>query len=202
MRRVRTPQPRGQKWFTFLHNHTAALWSCDFLQVTDLFFRPLFAFFLVELMSRRVIHVGVTRSPSDPWVAQQLRAATPYGQTPKSLICDNDNKFGSCFARVATTSALEILNTPSHAPRANAICERFAQECMTRMPRPPVDPPWEAARAACSMGRSPTSIGHGRIKGSGNSFQNRLVDLFHQTMTVVKSSPSRSWVDYTTTIEK
>jgi hypothetical protein len=29
MRRVRTPQPRGQKWSTFLHNHAAAIWSCD-----------------------------------------------------------------------------------------------------------------------------------------------------------------------------
>ena len=155
-----------------------------------------------SLKTRRVIHVGVTRSPSDPWVTQQLREATPFGQTPKYLICDNDSKFGPCFARVATTSAIEILNTPYHAPRANAICERFAQECTTRMPRPPVDPPGEAAPAGAKSRMSPTSIGHGRIKGSGNSFQNRLVNLFHQTMTAVKSSPSRSWADYTTTIEK
>jgi putative transposase len=89
------------------------------LQVTDLFFRPLFAFFIIELKSRRVIHVNVTRSPTDPWVAQQLREATPYGQTPKYLIRDNDRKFGPNFARVAT---------------ANAVCERFLgsvrRECL------------------------------------------------------------------------
>src|SRR5256886_17500796 len=45
MRTVRTHQPRGQKWSTFLRNHAANIWACDFLQVTDLFFRPLFAFF-------------------------------------------------------------------------------------------------------------------------------------------------------------
>jgi putative transposase len=72
-----------------------------------------------------VVHVGVTRSPTDAWVAQQLREATPYGQAPKYLICDNDSKFGPCFARVATTRAIEILKTPYRAPRANAICERF-----------------------------------------------------------------------------
>jgi len=77
MRNVHTQQPRGQKWSTFLHNHAAQIWACDFLQVTDLFFRPLFAFFIVELKSRRVIHVGVTRFPTDAWVAQQLREATP-----------------------------------------------------------------------------------------------------------------------------
>src|SRR5256886_529375 len=137
MRNVRTPQPRGQRWATFLHNHSAQIWACDFLQVTDLFFRPLFAFFIIELKSRKVIHVGVTRSPSDPWVAQQLREATPYGQVPKYLIRDNDSNFGPNFARVATTSAIEILKTPYHAPQANAICERFLrsvrQECLDHL---------------------------------------------------------------------
>src|SRR5215471_14831575 len=93
--------------------------------VADLFFRPLFAFFIIELKTRKVIHVGVTRLPTDPWVAQQLREATPYGQAPRYLICDNDRKFGPCFARVAATSGIEILKTPYHAPRANAFCERF-----------------------------------------------------------------------------
>ncbi|HEY6285984.1 MAG TPA: integrase core domain-containing protein [Ktedonobacteraceae bacterium] len=137
MRTIRIPQPRGQRWATFLHNHAAQIWACDFLQVTDLFFRPLFVFVIIELKFRRVIHVGVTRSPTDPWVAQQLREATPYGQAPKYLICDHDSKFGSCFARVATTSAIELLRTAYHAPRANAICERFLrsvrQECLDHL---------------------------------------------------------------------
>ncbi len=137
MRTARTHQPRGQTWTTFLRTHAAQIWACDFLQVTDLFFRSLFAFFLIELKSRKVIHVGVTGSPTDAWVAQQLREATPYGQVPKYLIRDNDGKFGSCFARVATTSAIEILTTPVHAPRANAICERFLrsvrQECLDHL---------------------------------------------------------------------
>ena len=41
MRPIRTQQPGGQKWATFLRNHAADIWACDFLQVTDLFFRPL-----------------------------------------------------------------------------------------------------------------------------------------------------------------
>jgi hypothetical protein len=82
------------------------------LQVTDLFFRPLFAFFIIEQKSRKVIHVNVTRAPTDPWVAQQLREATPYGQAPKYLIRNNDKKFGKHFARVATTSGIKVLRTP------------------------------------------------------------------------------------------
>jgi putative transposase len=137
MRSVRLQQPRGQKWSTFLRNHAGHIWACDFLQVSDLFFRPLFAFFLIELKTRRVIHVGVTRSTSDAWVAQQLREATPYGQAPKYLIRDRDSKFGPGFARVAATSGIKILKTPYHAPRANAVCERFLrsvrQECLDHL---------------------------------------------------------------------
>jgi hypothetical protein len=110
------------------------MWACDFLQVTDFFFRSLFAFFLIELKSRKVVQVGVTRSPTDAWTAQQLRKATPYEHTPKYLIPDNDSKFGLCFARVAATSGIKVLKTANHAPRANAICERFLgsvrRECL------------------------------------------------------------------------
>jgi putative transposase len=137
MRHIRAQQPRGQRWATFMHSHAAQIWACDFLQVTDLFFRPLFTFFVTLLHSRKVVHVGITRSPTDAWVAQQLREATPYGHAPKYLIRDNDSKFGSCFARVATTSGIKLLKTPVHAPRANAICERFLrsvrQECLDHL---------------------------------------------------------------------
>jgi putative transposase len=70
MRTVRTTRPRGQTWSTFLQTHAQQIWACDFLPVTDLFFRSLFAFFIIELHSRKVIHVGVTRSPTDAWTAR------------------------------------------------------------------------------------------------------------------------------------
>jgi putative transposase len=134
LRPIRRNRPGGQNWKTFLRNHAAEMWACDFLQVTDLFFRPLFAFFLIELKSRKVIHVNVTRSPTDLWVAQQLREATPYGQTPTYLIRDTDRKFGPNFARVAATSGIKVLRTPYRTPRANAVCERFLgsvrRECL------------------------------------------------------------------------
>jgi putative transposase len=45
MKQVRPKRARGQTWKTFLRTHAAEIWACDFLPVTDLFFRPLFAFF-------------------------------------------------------------------------------------------------------------------------------------------------------------
>jgi putative transposase len=66
-----------------------------------------------------------------------LREATAYGERPKYLLRDNDGKFGTNFASVAHTSHIEILRTPYHAPRANAICERFLgsvrRECLDHL---------------------------------------------------------------------
>ena len=59
------------------------------------------------------------------------------GHAPKYLIRDNDSKFGSCFAQVATTSGIKLLTTPVPAPSSNAICERFLrsvrQECLDHL---------------------------------------------------------------------
>ena len=105
--------------------------------MTDLFFRSLFAFCIIELKSRKVLHVGVTRHLTDAWVAQQLREATPFGMTPRFLIRDNDNTFGPLFARVASGSGIKALKTPYHAPKANACCERFLgsvrRECLAHL---------------------------------------------------------------------
>jgi hypothetical protein len=49
-----------------------------------------------------------------------IREATAYGVGPKYLIRDNDSKFGVGFARLATTSRIEMLTTPYHAPRENS----------------------------------------------------------------------------------
>ena len=127
----------GQTWATFLRNHGKDIWAADFLPVTDLLFRQVYAFFVIEIASRRVVHVGVTRHPTDAWVAQQLREATPFGQHPKHLIVDNDSKYGRVFARVAQTTGIDLVRTAYRAPKENAICERFLgsvrRECLDHL---------------------------------------------------------------------
>jgi transposase InsO family protein len=113
-----------------------------------------------------VIHVGVTRSPTDAWTAQQLREATPYGQSPKYLIRDRDSKFGPSFARVAATSGIKLLKTPYHAPRANAICERFMgsvrHECLDHLLiLPRIAQRAEGNLESCSRSESACRAGHG-----------------------------------------
>jgi hypothetical protein len=65
---------------------------------------------------------------------QQLREATPFGESPRFLIRDNADKLGDAFARVADGSGTEVLTTPYQAPKANSVCERFLggvrRECL------------------------------------------------------------------------
>jgi putative transposase len=107
---------------------------CDFVPVVDICFRQHVAFFIAHLASRCIVHVGVTDSPTDAWVAQQLREATPFDEAPKYLVRDNDSKFGTYLNAVATGTGIKQLKTPVQAPDANAVIERFIgsvrRECL------------------------------------------------------------------------
>src|SRR4051812_12043060 len=87
--------------------------------------------------SRRVVHFGVTRHPSQFWVAQQLREATADGHGPRFILRDNDSKYGSAFDVTARATGIEVLRTPIKAPRANAIVERYIgsvrRECLNHL---------------------------------------------------------------------
>lgn len=85
----------------------------DFLQAYGVFFRTLFVFVIIELRSRRVVHFGVTKHPTDRWI-QQLREATPFGEGLRFLIRDNDRKYDPSFDRVA--ARIDVLKTPYKAP--------------------------------------------------------------------------------------
>ncbi len=133
MRRARPPSPRrGQSWSTFLRNHT--IWACDFLQTYDVWFRPVFAFFIVDVNARRVVQVAVRRAPTRQWTAQLLRNATPFGQGPRFLIRDRDDKFGPVFDRVAKGAGTSVVRTAVEAPLMNSLCERFPRERAPRVP--------------------------------------------------------------------
>jgi putative transposase len=134
IRDIHKPHRSGQSWSTFVRNHAHKIWACDFLQTYDVLFRAIFIFFIIELHSRRVVHVGVTRFPTDTWVAQQLREATAFGAQPKYLIRDNDGKYGIQFSKVAAVTGIEQVKTAIAAPKMNAVAERFIgsvrRECL------------------------------------------------------------------------
>ncbi len=50
---------------TFLKTHGQDIWACDFVPVVTLFFQTVYAFVIIHLGSRRVIHVNATSQPTD-----------------------------------------------------------------------------------------------------------------------------------------
>jgi hypothetical protein len=125
---------------------------------------------------RRMVDVGVTRHPTDAWLVQQLREATPFGSAPKYLVRDNDNKFGTRFAAVAARAGIEILKTPFHAPKANAFVERLLgsvrRECLDHLLFS-----GNAIYRLSSVLVWSISISTAPIKASSNAFLHRSVRL-------------------------
>ncbi len=136
LREARPPRRTGQLWATFLRSHAAEIRACDFLPVTDLPFRPVYAFFVIAPGSRRVVHVGVTRHPTDAWAAQQRRGATPFGQLPRYLIRDNDGKYGRAFARVAAASGITEPRTAVSGTATERHLRAVPWQRAARVPRP------------------------------------------------------------------
>jgi putative transposase len=105
--------------------HHGQGWACDFVQTYALFFRAVLLCFIIDHGSRRVVHGSVTRTPTDAWVAQPVRAATPFGEAPRCLIGDTDDQDGACVEQAVTGVGIELIHTPPPAPKANARGERF-----------------------------------------------------------------------------
>ncbi|TYQ15479.1 UNVERIFIED_CONTAM: hypothetical protein Cloal_1937 [Acetivibrio alkalicellulosi] len=84
---VRKPPSEKQKqsWKTFLKNHRKEIWAMDFFTVPTLYFKVLYVFIIISHDRRKIEHFAVTTNPSSAWVAQQIREATPFGETPKYL---------------------------------------------------------------------------------------------------------------------
>jgi transposase InsO family protein len=141
----RPSAPRGhQTWRTFVRNHAKEVWACDFLTQYTAFFAVAYVFVILEIGSRRIVHVNVTANPTLPWVKQQIREATPWDQTPRFLIHDNDGVFGQ-YGKPLTVeddsrkrsyrchldrwlhgaTGIEGLPIPFGAPNASPHVERF-----------------------------------------------------------------------------
>ena len=97
----------------------------DFFTVPTLYFKVLYVFILISHDRRKIEHFEITTNPSSAWVAQQIREATPFGETPKYLIHDNDATFTSRgFKTFLANANIKSKKTGYKCPWQNGVCER------------------------------------------------------------------------------
>ena len=128
-------QPRGdQRWSTFVANHAKAIIACDFLSVFTATFRCLYVFVILEIETRKLLHIEVTDHPTAAWTLQQLREAIPSDHPYQYLIHDRDRIFSAHLDESIRKIGLRVLISPYRSPLANCFCERFIgtlrRECL------------------------------------------------------------------------
>ena len=84
--------------------------------------------FAIELKSRAVHVLGVTKHPDAAWVAHVARYLVSdledKGRSFKFLVRDRDSKFTAAFDAVFTSAGVRVIKCPVRAPMANAFAER------------------------------------------------------------------------------
>ncbi len=133
------PRSSGPSWTEFLRAQAWGSLAVDFFTVETVWLRTLYVLFGIELGSRRVHVLGVTRNPDSGWVTQQARnlAVGERLRDIRFLIRDRDAKFSGPFDQVFCTEGVRVTKTPIRAPQANAFAERSIrtarEECLDHL---------------------------------------------------------------------
>lgn len=130
----RAARHSSQRWSTFVRNHAKATIAADFLTVVTARFQFLYVFVLMEVGTRRILHVNLTTHPNAEWTLQQFREAIPSEHGNRFVIVDRDSKFSEDLRKSVRAMGVRVLRAPPFAPQANSYCERLLgttrRECL------------------------------------------------------------------------
>jgi transposase InsO family protein len=142
-----TPAPKRRHttaWKDFIAAHMAVLAGMDFFTAEVLTWRgpaTYYVLFVIQLETRRVTLAGMTRHPTQEWMAQVARNLTDAeagalrGQ--RYLLHDRDTKFCDRFRSIVRAGGVEPLRLPASSPNLNAFAERWVrsvrEECLSKL---------------------------------------------------------------------
>ena len=91
--------PSGQRWSTFLRDHSPHIAAMDLFVVPTIGFNLLYVLVIVRLARRELVWLNVTAHPTAEWIAQQITEAFPWTEAPRYLIRDRDAIYGATVTR-------------------------------------------------------------------------------------------------------
>jgi putative transposase len=133
-KKPRRPIDPSQRWMTFVRNHANAVIACDFFVVVTAKFQLVYAFVVMEIGTRRIIHSNITTHPTAEWTLQQFRECITGEEGYRFVINDRDRIYSGELDQSLKSLGLTVLKTPYKSPQANAFCERLIgsarRECL------------------------------------------------------------------------
>lgn len=134
---------RHTSWQTFLRAHWGAIAGADFFTTEVWTWQGLVTYytvFVIDVASRRVVLAGSTPWPNDLFMRQVVRSLVMHEgflAAHRVLICDRDAKWSQDIREQLGDAGIDVVQTPVHAPNANAHAERFVRsiktECLARI---------------------------------------------------------------------
>ena len=101
----RGPRSPSQKWMTFVRNHAKGIIAADFFAVVTATFRFVHVLVVMEIETRRILHMNVTRHPTAEWTMQQFRECVIGDEGYKFIIHDRDSIYSSKVHSLLRSSA-------------------------------------------------------------------------------------------------
>ena len=131
---ARRRRPPSQGWRTFLLNHADGIASIDLFVVPTISFKLLYGLLILRHDRRRILWIGVTRSPTAEWIARQVSEACGWEPVPDYLVRDRDRVYGEAFTRRIRAMGIRDRPTAPRSPWQNGYAERLIgsirRECL------------------------------------------------------------------------
>jgi transposase InsO family protein len=131
------PRPPSPPWRTFLRNHLKETVSADSFVVVTATYRLLYAFVILGLERRKILHFNVTAHPTQEWVSEQMTQAFEGNWRPRFLLRDRDAMYGKEFSKRLRTLGIEQVLAAPHSPWHNNYIEsligKIRLECLNHV---------------------------------------------------------------------
>jgi len=126
-------------WDAFIKRHFATLWACDFFTKTVWTFagpKVFFILFIINVKTRQVHILGMSKKPTQAWVTQRARNIGFLFDSgkPQLLMRDRDTKYSKEFEEVLKGFNVETKALPFRSPNLNPYAESWVsiirRECL------------------------------------------------------------------------